>query len=176
MESAVDVDDTVELTPPECARGAEGAGALLGLIGFPPLASSDSLMEAKRSWIPPRAAPTCAINTFNGTAWGVNDPSDDPPPPPPPPLPPRPPSPFPRTRTSNVSPVLPVLYLQQSLTKGIGDDLIRDFQAFHWSWLAEMKKVLRFGGLTTNLLLIGQDGCVTPSHYDKQENFFAQVR
>ena len=75
-----------------------------------------------------------------------------------------------------VSPVLPVLYLQQSLTKGIGDDLIRDFQAFHWSWLAEMKKVLRFGGLTTNLLLIGQDGCVTPSHYDKQENFFAQVR
>ena len=75
-----------------------------------------------------------------------------------------------------VLPVLPVLYLQQSLTKGIGDDLIRDFQAFHWSWLAEMKKVLRFGGLTTNLLLIGQDGCVTPSHYDKQENFFAQVR
>ena len=70
----------------------------------------------------------------------------------------------------------PVLYLQQSLTRGIGDALEEDFhKGFNWPWLAEMKQILRFGGLTTNLLLIGQDGCVTPVHYDEQENFFAQA-
>ena len=32
-----------------------------------------------------------------------------------------------------------------------------------------------FGELTTNMLLIGEYGNVTPCHYDEQQNLFAQV-
>jgi hypothetical protein len=32
-----------------------------------------------------------------------------------------------------------------------------------------------FGDLTTNMLLIGEYGNVTPCHYDEQQNLFAQV-
>ncbi len=34
----------------------------------------------------------------------------------------------------------------------------------------------RWGELTSNLLLVGPAGSVTPLHYDEQENFFCQVR
>ena len=67
-------------------------------------------------------------------------------------------------------------YLQQGLFMGIGDQVTRDFQGFKWDWLNALTKLLRFGPQTSNLLLIGEDGCVTPCHYDEQENLFAQVQ
>jgi len=38
-----------------------------------------------------------------------------------------------------------------------------------------MKKRGNFADLTSNLLLVGMDGVLTPAHYDEQENLFAQV-
>ena len=67
-------------------------------------------------------------------------------------------------------------YLQQGLFMGIGDQVTRDFQGFNWDWLNALTKLLRFGPQTSNLLLIGEDGCITPCHYDEQENLFAQVQ
>lgn len=50
-----------------------------------------------------------------------------------------------------------------------------DFVNFNWSWASKQQKQNRWGPLTSNLLLIGMEGNVTPVHYDEQENFFAQI-
>ncbi len=44
------------------------------------------------------------------------------------------------------------------------------------SLLNSIEKGNQWGPLTSNLLLIGQRGCITPIHYDEQQNLFAQLR
>lgn len=68
------------------------------------------------------------------------------------------------------------VYLQQALNEGVGKRIVADFLGFNWSWVTEQQKKNKFGALTSNLLLIGMEGNVTPAHYDEQENFFAQIR
>ncbi|CAC5402198.1 HIF1AN [Mytilus coruscus] len=67
------------------------------------------------------------------------------------------------------------LYLQQTLNETVGKNIVSDFLGFNWNWVTAQQKKNSFGPLTNNMLLIGQEGNITPVHYDEQENFFAQV-
>ncbi|BES87743.1 Hypoxia-inducible factor 1 alpha [Nesidiocoris tenuis] len=68
------------------------------------------------------------------------------------------------------------LYLQQALTHSVGTEIVKDFLQFKWDYIKGIQKEMGWGSLTSNLLLIGMEGNVTPCHYDEQENLFAQVK
>ena len=68
------------------------------------------------------------------------------------------------------------IYYQQMLTNSVSNTVVKDFLAFNWKWLSSQQKTNQWGPLTSNLLLIGQPGNITPLHYDEQENFFAQAK
>ncbi|CAG5129036.1 unnamed protein product [Candidula unifasciata] len=68
------------------------------------------------------------------------------------------------------------LYLQQPLNDSVGKRVVMDFTNFNWSWANEQQRKNRWGPLTSNLLLVGMEGVITPAHYDEQENLFAQIQ
>lgn len=78
-------------------------------------------------------------------------------------------------RIKNYKPNDTRLYLQQMLNDSVGRNIVVDFLGFNWKWLTDKQKKLGWGSLTSNLLLIGLPGNVTPVHYDEQQNFFCQV-
>lgn len=67
------------------------------------------------------------------------------------------------------------IYLQQTLNDSVGTSIVQDFIRFKWDWCTKYQRMCRWGSLTSNLLLVGMEGNVTPTHYDEQENFFAQI-
>lgn len=67
------------------------------------------------------------------------------------------------------------LYLQQPLNDTVGPCIVRDFIGFDWDWLNFHQAKNGWGPLTSNLMLIGMAGNLTPAHYDEQHNFFCQV-
>ena len=67
------------------------------------------------------------------------------------------------------------IYYQDTLTDAVGASIKHDFVHFNWRWLNERKKRYNWGQLTTNLLLIGQPGNISPCHYDEQHNYFCEV-
>ena len=78
-------------------------------------------------------------------------------------------------RIKNMKPSDTPLYLQQMLHDNVGKNIVVDFLKFKWDWLSNKQKEMGWGNLTSNLLLIGLEGNITPVHYDEQENFFCQV-
>uniref|UniRef100_A0A9L0SC02 Hypoxia inducible factor 1 subunit alpha inhibitor n=1 Tax=Equus caballus TaxID=9796 RepID=A0A9L0SC02_HORSE len=68
------------------------------------------------------------------------------------------------------------LYLQQTLNDTVGRKIVMDFLGFNWNWINKQQGKRGWGQLTSNLLLIGMEGNVTPAHYDEQQNFFAQIK
>lgn len=54
--------------------------------------------------------------------------------------------------------------------------MIRDFRGLDWALVSRLQSEGQWGALTTNLLLIGQRGAVTPLHYDEQHNLLCQAR
>ncbi|KAI0215867.1 Hypoxia-inducible factor 1-alpha inhibitor [Lamellibrachia satsuma] len=71
---------------------------------------------------------------------------------------------------------VPWYYLQQTLTEGVSKKIVLDFLQFNWAWLNTQQKRNNWGPLTSNLLLVGMPGNITPCHYDEQENFLSQVQ
>jgi len=67
------------------------------------------------------------------------------------------------------------VYFQQPLNSAVGKQIAADFICFNWKWAMEHQKEWGWGPLTANLLLIGQQGNVTPCHYDEQHNLFCQI-
>ncbi|XP_067672862.1 hypoxia-inducible factor 1-alpha inhibitor-like [Haliotis asinina] len=67
-------------------------------------------------------------------------------------------------------------YLQQALNDSVDQQIVMDFMGFNWKWITEQQRKHKWGPLTSNLLLIGMDGVITPAHYDEQQNFFAQIQ
>ncbi|EEC15193.1 hypoxia-inducible factor 1, alpha subunit inhibitor, putative [Ixodes scapularis] len=67
-------------------------------------------------------------------------------------------------------------YLQQMLNETVGQSIMLDFLRFNWDWVNRQQKHNGWGPLTSNLLLVGTGGNVTPAHYDEQQNFFAHLR
>ncbi|XP_069096461.1 hypoxia-inducible factor 1-alpha inhibitor [Pleurodeles waltl] len=67
-------------------------------------------------------------------------------------------------------------YLQQTLNDTVGKNIVVDFLGFNWNWINKQQAKHNWGQLTSNLLLIGMEGNVTPAHYDEQQNFFAQIK
>ncbi|KAL1518039.1 hypothetical protein ABEB36_001725 [Hypothenemus hampei] len=67
------------------------------------------------------------------------------------------------------------LYLQQPLNNTVGPSLVQDFVNFNWDYITKKQTKHQWGPLTSNLLLISQEGNVTPCHFDEQQNFFAQL-
>ncbi|KAM9559673.1 hypoxia-inducible factor 1-alpha inhibitor-like isoform 1-T1 [Salvelinus alpinus] len=68
------------------------------------------------------------------------------------------------------------VYLQQTLNDTVGRKIMVDFLGFNWNWINKQQSKRNWGQLTSNLLLIGMEGNVTPAHYDEQQNFFAQIK
>ncbi|UYV79671.1 HIF1AN [Cordylochernes scorpioides] len=68
------------------------------------------------------------------------------------------------------------LYLQNSLySEGVNAKMLKDFQSINWGWFVQQKCLHGWGPLTSNLLLVSHPGCLTPAHYDEQNNIFAQL-
>jgi hypoxia-inducible factor 1-alpha inhibitor (HIF hydroxylase) len=67
------------------------------------------------------------------------------------------------------------VYLQACLTDKCGPLLIEELKRVDIITLEAFRTLGKWGPLTTNLLLLGQAGCVTPAHYDEQENLFGQL-
>uniref|UniRef100_A0A1A8GXL8 Hypoxia-inducible factor 1-alpha inhibitor n=1 Tax=Nothobranchius korthausae TaxID=1143690 RepID=A0A1A8GXL8_9TELE len=68
------------------------------------------------------------------------------------------------------------VYLQQTLNDTVGKKIVVDFLGFNWNWINRQQAQRGWGPLTSNLLLVGMEGNVTPAHYDEQQNFFAQIK
>uniref|UniRef100_A0A8C9PQ60 JmjC domain-containing protein n=1 Tax=Spermophilus dauricus TaxID=99837 RepID=A0A8C9PQ60_SPEDA len=67
-------------------------------------------------------------------------------------------------------------YLQQTLNDTVGRKIVMDFLGFNWNRINKQQGKHGWGQLTSNLLLIGMEGNVTPAHCDEQQNFFAQIK
>uniref|UniRef100_G3MRR5 JmjC domain-containing protein n=1 Tax=Amblyomma maculatum TaxID=34609 RepID=G3MRR5_AMBMU len=67
-------------------------------------------------------------------------------------------------------------YLQQAMNETVGPNIVLDFLGFNWEWANRQQKQNGWGPLTSNLLLVATEGNITPTHYDEQQNFFAQLR
>ncbi|TRY95939.1 hypothetical protein DNTS_001946 [Danionella cerebrum] len=63
-----------------------------------------------------------------------------------------------------------------TLNDTVGQKIVVDFLGFNWNWINKQQAKRNWGPLTSNLLLIGMEGNVTPAHYDEQQNFFAQIK
>ena len=67
------------------------------------------------------------------------------------------------------------LYVQQSLVQELGEEVIADYMKFSLETALKFKILGDWDALSTNLLLCGPSGVVTPLHYDEQQNLFAQL-
>jgi len=53
------------------------------------------------------------------------------------------------------------IYLQQGLNDTVGPQIVRDFLQFNWKWVTGQQVRNNWGPLTSNLLLISEEGVVS---------------
>lgn len=66
-------------------------------------------------------------------------------------------------------------YLQQGVVQEMGVKMIEEYSRFSLEAALKFKIAADWDAFSTNLLLCGSKGAVTPCHYDEQENLFAQL-
>jgi len=66
-------------------------------------------------------------------------------------------------------------YLQQGVVQEMGEKMIEEYSRFSLEAALKFKIAGDWDAFSTNLLLCGSKGAVTPCHYDEQENLFAQL-
>eukprot|EP01041_Mallomonas_annulata_P007640 gene7640-15640_t len=67
------------------------------------------------------------------------------------------------------------LYLQQSVVQEMGQTLLDEYMRFSLETAVKFKQAGNWDAMTTNLLLCGPPGAITTSHFDEQQNLFAQL-
>jgi len=68
------------------------------------------------------------------------------------------------------------LYLQTSVVAEMGDKMLQDYSTKFSLEQALLYKVIgKWDAFTSNLLLCGKQGAITPLHFDEQQNLFAQL-
>jgi len=66
-------------------------------------------------------------------------------------------------------------YLQASMTDAMGHRMLKEYTKFPLDVALQFKSIGKWDELTTNLLLCGRPGVITPLHFDEQQNLFAQL-
>jgi hypoxia-inducible factor 1-alpha inhibitor (HIF hydroxylase) len=67
-------------------------------------------------------------------------------------------------------------YLHQSLVAEMGKPILEEYSKFSLQTAALYKMLANWGEMTSNLLLCGMKGYITPIHFDEQENLFTQLQ
>lgn len=66
-------------------------------------------------------------------------------------------------------------YLQQAVVQEMGPGMLEDYMKFSLEAAVKFKLAGGWDSFTSNLLLCGTEGVITPCHYDEQQNLFAQL-
>ena len=80
-----------------------------------------------------------------------------------------------RDANSNNSPKTNYIYYQQSVVQEMGPKLLEEFMKFSLETALKFKIDGNWDSLSSNLLLCGPEGVLSPIHYDEQHNLFAQL-
>jgi hypoxia-inducible factor 1-alpha inhibitor (HIF hydroxylase) len=57
----------------------------------------------------------------------------------------------------------------------MGPAMMDEYMKFSLNAAVQFKLAGRWDAFSTNLLLVGPAGAITPAHFDEQENLFAQL-
>lgn len=81
-----------------------------------------------------------------------------------------------QTCTNNTdSQPTPKYYLQTSMVAEMGPKMMEEYTRFSLEAALQFKLKGQWDAFTTNLLLVGPTGVITPCHFDEQQNLFAQL-
>jgi hypothetical protein len=67
------------------------------------------------------------------------------------------------------------LYLQQPAVAEMGQGMMEEYTKFSLAAALQFKLTGKWDAFSSNLLLVGPKGAITPCHFDEQENLFAQL-
>jgi len=79
------------------------------------------------------------------------------------------------TSSSQTSSVKPNYYLQSSVVADMGTRMSEEYTKFSLDAALRFKLQGKWDAFTSNLLLVGPAGAITPCHFDEQQNLFAQI-
>lgn len=78
-------------------------------------------------------------------------------------------------QTSHSSDSTEMRYLQQGVVAEMGPQMLDEYKRFSLEAARRFQNIGGWDSFTSNLLLCGAEGAITPVHFDEQENIFAQL-